>query len=484
MYTIIDKINFNSKKIINNKMAKVIVCYLFSFAFVKGTSFLMIPLYANFLEKSDYGHFTFLITLLSLFSLLTDLGLNNGLYRYIKQKKRDSLILCSVLSMSFIVNVLTYLLVFLSIDVLHLLPYEVHFDHLSILFASLILSSFTMLNLTYFRIYNKAGKYLICSIAQPLIHLSCFSFLIFIDIVNIENLLYSTLISNMITTTVTIVLNRKSFLFVFRVNMMKKLIKYTIGTTVSILALYVLTGLDKFFLAYYISPENLADYSLVILFSSITILLMEPISLWYFANRFKMIKEKIKFEKVTSYLIILNIWVGSMVAINGSFLFDLLLPENYNLDISVFFLAVISFHFKYLSTIMNIGCYIDKDTNRVAKINITVAILVFLTFNFMATNYNTLGIVLAVMIGYLMILVANIYYSQKRVIINYKKNEIIPNYIGSFILIFLIFDFNLNMLFSNLLMASFAISINIKGLKYVKNNEIKARSERIKEISL
>lgn len=484
MYTLKDRISFGVQKIRNNKVAKVFFCYLFSFAFVKGTSFLLIPLYANFMEKAEYGHFAFLITLLSLFSLLTDLGLNNGLYRYIKYKKRDPIILCSVLIMSFAVNLFTYISVLILISWLKIFPYEVSLFHLTILFSSLVLSSFTMLNLTYFRIYNKGSSYLICTVSQPLFHIGIFSFLIYMEKVNISNLLLSTLISNIITVCLTIYLNKKDLLFVVRIKMMKRLIKYTFGTTISILALYVLTGLDRFFLAYYLTPESLADYSLLMLFASITILLMEPISLWYFANRFNMLKNKIRFERVTSYLVVLNIWIATFIVVNGAFIFDLLLPDNYYLDFIVFLLAVLSFHIKYLSTILNIGCYTNKNTNIVAKINVSVAALTFILFLLIAKEHNTFGVVGCILFGYATILCLNLYFSQKREPIKYKKNEIIINYIGSFMVVFIMINYGFNVIFSNALLLSIIFVINVKGLRYVKHSENKTKDKKIKQLPL
>ncbi len=484
MYTIIDSISFNIKKIKNNKIAKIFICYLFSFAFVKGTSFVLIPFYANFMEKAEYGHFAFLITLLSLFSLLTDLGLNNGLYKYTKHKKRDGLILFNILIISFVVNIMTYAAVVIFISWLHLLPYEVHLDHLTILFLSLIMASFTMLNLTYFRIYNKGLKYLICSVAQPFFHIIIFSILIMADKVSIENLLYSTLVSNIITSLITLFFNKKIYIPSISKRLMFKLVKYTFGTTVSIVALYVLTGLDRFFLAYYITPESLADYSLLMLFASITILLMEPISLWYFANRFKMLENKIRFEKITSYLVILNIWIATIVLINGSFVFNLLLPEIYMLDIVVFMLAILSFHFKYLSTILNIGCYTGKNTNIVAKINVSVAVVTFICIVFLIRDHNSLGVICAILFGYSSILLLNIYCSQKRKYIKYNKNEIIPNYIGSFIVIFTIFDFEMNIIISNIVILFVGILINVKGIRYVKESIPKTENKEVGRLPL
>jgi O-antigen/teichoic acid export membrane protein len=464
---------------------KSFLYYTLSFGFVKGTSFLLIPIYANNMEKAEYGHLAFLITLLSLFSLITDLGLNNGLYRFIKNKKRDSYILSNTIFVSFIFNVITYLFVLLIFQNLASFSYEINLGHLTILFASLIISSFTMLNLTCLRIYNKSFEYMIISVLQPVCHLAIFIILIFMDNVSINTLLISTLFSNILTAILSYIINKKMFSISIRAKMIKKLLNYTIGTTVSVLALYFLTGFDKLFLSYYMTPEALADYSIILLFSSMTILLMEPISLWYFANRFKIVKEnKSKFEKITSMLVITNIWIAVLILINvKSFFYDML-PENYELNLELLILAIISFHLKYLGTILNVGCFIGQNTNIVAKINIFSAFVTLGMYVLVSDRCDCIKVMYAVIVGYSTLLILNVYFSQNILKINYKKNEIFINYFVSILLVSIIIYLDFNILLSNVFIGLIFLILNIRGFKNDKHIGVKKQHKAFDEAAI
>lgn len=468
-----------------NNAIKSFFYYTLSFGFVKGTSFLLIPIYANNMEKAEYGHLAFLITLLSLFSLITDLGLNNGLYRFIKNKKRDSYILSNTIFVSFIFNIVTYFFVLLIFKNLDSFSHEVHLDHLTVLFASLIMSSFTMLNLTCLRIYNKSFEYMIISVLQPVCHLGIFLILIFTDNVSINALLFSTLFSNTLTAILSFVLNKNMFSITVRVRMIKKLLNYTMGTTVSVLALYFLTGFDKVFLSYYMTPEGLADYSIILLFSSMTILLMEPISLWYFANRIRLVKEnRAKFEKVTSLLAIANVWIAILILVNvQSFFYDML-PENYELNIELLILAIISFHLKYLGTILNIGCFIGQNTNIVAKINIFSALVTLAMYALVSDKCDCVKVMYAVIVGYSTLLILNVYFSQNILKINYKKNEIFMNYFVSILLVSTIMYFDLNSLLSNILICSIFLILNVRGFKNDKQIGTKKQHKAFNEAAI
>jgi len=470
---------------LKNNNIKSFLYYILSFSFVKGTSFLLIPIYANNLEKADYGHLVFLITLLSLFSLITDLGLNNGLYRFIKNKKRDSYILSNTLFISFFFNIFTYIFVLLIFKNLNSFSYEVTLNHISVLFLSLIMSSFTMLNLTCLRIYNKSFEYMLISILQPICHLGIFLLLIVIDKVSIDSLLLSTLFSNTLTATITFTLNKNMFSVLIRIKMIKKLLNYTMGTTISVIALYFLTGFDKIFLSYYLTPEGLADYSIILLFSSITILLMEPISLWYFANRIRLVKKnKSKFEKITSFLVIVNIWIAILILINVKDFFYDMIPENYNLNIELLILSILSFHLKYLGTIINIGCFLGKNTNIVAKINIFSAFVALVLYSLIPDKSNYIQVIYAIVVGYSILLILNFYCSQNRLKINYEKNEIFTNYIVSIFLVSTIIYFDLNNLLSNILICSIFLILNIRGFKNDKQIRNKKQYKAFKKAAI
>lgn len=470
----------------NIKLNKInsIFCYLISFAFLKGVSFILIPIYANYLTKNEYGYFIFLISILSFISLIADLGLNNALYKYIKNKKTDKLILGSVVSISFLMNIVLSISVIITMTHSNLFAHVVEIKDLLILCVSLLLSSFTMLNLTYLRVLNKSFDYMCLSISQPLIHLLIFGILIYIDSVNVQSILFSTLIANIITAIFVFLKNRGSFIFILKKSLVKKILKYTTGTMISVLALYVLTGFDKLFLSYYIKIEDLADYSLIMLFASISILIVEPISLWYFANRFKLLKDKQNFANITSNLILLNIWVSIFLIINTPFIYELLLPSIYNFNYLFFFLAVLSFHFKYLSTILNIGCYIKSTTNIVAKINLFAAGITLVFYLIFVNKFGTLSILISISFGYFLILALNMHYSNKEIELNYKKNRIFLNYIASIFIMIMFFLIKIPFIFQNIITVSIIIFINKKGLANVKYNIYKRKNKIFKKTTL
>lgn len=462
-----------------NPHLKSFIHYFISFFILKGTSFFLIPLYANYLNKNDYGLLIYLITFIGLLSLIADLGLNNGLYRYINDKESKKKIFSNTLFISFSINILLSFFIILFFNNLNF-AYPITLFQIVVLCLSLLLSSFTMLNLTYLRIENESFKYFYISISQPIIHIFLFLCLIFFDLLTIDFILLSTLISNVITAINAFFSNKLfSFSLIDKLSIVK-IIKYTFGTMISVLALYVLTGFDKFFLSYFLIPDSLADYSLIVLLASITLLSTEPISLFYFSNRFKLLeKNRSLFSKITSLLVVFNIWVVAFLLINGEFLFNILLPSDYTFNKYLFYVAVFSFHFKYLSTILNIGCYIGDNTSIVAKINLFVAAFVAFSYFIFIEKYGVLSVSFSYCFGYILILALNLHFSNKKLKVNYKTKMITFNYIILF-LIFIFLYLKVSVVTLNFI-AFILIFTNKEGIKYVKNTIFKTKNKTLKE---
>lgn len=455
------------KKIFKNQAMEGIFCYGISFFFTKGLSFLILPIYVNFISKEDYGYLTFLITLLSLLSILTDMGLNNGLYRFIRQDFKDRLLLGTTIHISVTVNIAVVISVLSLSSYWHVFPYDVEFNHLILLSISLALGSFNTLNLTYLRIKNKAVLFTTISLMQPFSHAIGIGVLLFFNALNVETLLISTCLSNTLTASIAAYKNRKCFNLRFKIKTARKLIKYTTGTMISLLALYALTGMDKLYLSYFIKQTALADYNLTMVIASMSLLLMEPISLWYFANRFKMLKEnKSKFELITSNLVVLNLWISTFIFINGRFLYENISSSDYKFSLFLFVMAVYSFHMKYISSILNIGCYTGKDTYIVSKIATFTATIVIILYYFLDHSDNrAYDVLFSLSIGYTILFLLFFYFSARETALKYKKNEIFLNYLFSLFLCILAVYSGIGLILTNLLFFVLASLINIKKIK-------------------
>ena len=144
-------------------------------------------------------------------------------------------------------------------------------------------------------------------------------------------------------------------------------------------------GVERWAIADTLGLAALAPYAIAAQWAIAASLLLEPFGMWWFPKRFGLLGTQAQRQQAAD-LSVLGCQLGCLVAagiiIVGSRFLLLWLPTEFHQSAQILPLLGITVMFKYASTLLNIGCYHQRDGNSIMAIGIVsaacaVALLVF-----------------------------------------------------------------------------------------------------------
>ena len=216
--------NINRYNILKS-LSKHSLVYGISTALQPFAGFILLPLYSQYFEKSEYGSYSLIITISTIFSIIFQFGINSAFTRsYFDYEDEDARVrvfntaLC-ILILGFITQLIVGLFVtsLISIHILNSNKYEF------ILYISIITSAFSFLNTGIFnnlRVKNLSVKYSLLSVFSFVTNVIFVLLLFEYHKKSIESPIYATLLSQLLTFIILIFINIKD-INLLRVNTRK-----------------------------------------------------------------------------------------------------------------------------------------------------------------------------------------------------------------------------------------------------------------------
>ncbi|MEP4703362.1 MAG: oligosaccharide flippase family protein, partial [Hyphomicrobiales bacterium] len=265
-----------------------------SIVLTKGFSLLTIPLMTNFVSPADYGHLDVVVSFMEFLGLIFALGLADTLFRFASNQKnasKQSQIAAEIIGTGIILAVLLGITVQLFVPVfLASLPIEFGEGAIRAGFFAATLSGLIALPLAWVRLKNQPFLFFIFTAMR--------GFLLALSTVSvawagydIETILYTNAAVDILIATIILSSMIRSTGVSFHLAAFKRTFNYGLPLVGGSLAMFPLGALDRWFLVGTVSNISLAHYAVATKLALAAPLLMQPFSLWWFAQRYEILAQ-------------------------------------------------------------------------------------------------------------------------------------------------------------------------------------------------
>ena len=377
----------------------------------KLTPFLLLPIIVRMLSLTEYGNYTFYLTIETFALPLLSLNLSNLIMKdyYTNPKLLDKYI--STLFFSYLLLlVFSFVIVYLTAPQLSKLlgfPEEIVF----ILVLNVYMFAFWSIILMIFRLQQKPNKYGFSSIASSVL---LFLLLIFAaySYSTFESLMYARLIYFFILFLIaTGLLTKMNLLkFIFDKHLFIRLLKFSLPTVVFSITSMIVSSSDRFFIKHYLNIDYVGIYSGILQLCAVVNLLGASINSawmpWLFENlNQKSAQINRKIVQITYLIITIFLLIGIVYYILFPFFADILLTPDFIPYFNISFCLIFAYIFNTIYYLISPYIYYAGKTKFNGLIGIAV-VVINLTLNyFLIPLYGIQGAALVFFISWLLQLI-------------------------------------------------------------------------------
>jgi len=410
--------------------------YGLSIFLMKGIALIMLPVYTSYLSPADYGRLEVLVVFSNITSIVLGFGLVEALYRFVgladdvEEKKRHA---GECLSIAAIISIISYTIFhFYSIDLLKLLPGGIAENELYLLGIALSVGGLINVPLAWLRITERAGLFFAISMLKVALQVA----LTFYGLVNgwgITSVLAAGAISAVVVALILCAIQlhdiqpkkvlRQRVRISFLTTNLKSILTYAGPIFVGGAASFALSGMDRWLLAEHFGATEIAAYAIAIKFALVPTLLIQPFTLWWFPKRFSMLKEdngKILNAHFSVIGAIISVLICGGLGLFGPLLIQWLTPVEYHAAIAILPWLLLCTLLKMLSELLNLGCFVEKNTQVQMNINLAACGFGGLLLIILVPLYMTNGALIALIAANAIRMGLFYYFSQKKVYLPYK----------------------------------------------------------------
>ncbi len=262
------------ERILKSKFIANLLIYGVGAVFLRGVSFLLIPLYTRVLPPEEYGKLELLLTFSSILEVILSMGLYQVLYVFYfhhdkegRKKLIDSLISIYLLLPSFLYVLVAIILFF---------THRYFFSDTRLLFVYMAmlaayLNFYVSLIILVLKLSQQAGRLTILQVGAGLLSISLNIYLIYFLRVGIAGIL----LSNLVSLTVIIFTGQRiyfkkfnSFQFHIDRDKMKEYLSLSLPFVPGAMAYWILTSYNRWIILHEVGLVALGIFSIAIRFSS------------------------------------------------------------------------------------------------------------------------------------------------------------------------------------------------------------------------
>lgn len=365
----------------HNLMIRRMICYGFSIVIMKGISLLMLPWIAHQLSQVQMGLLEVLVSFSMLGSILVGLGLEDALYRFAGGKKstqEQNKIVSTIFILSLLIGLTFFLLSVVLISLLNPMDLLAYSSLSLVLVVSIIaLEGVLAVPLGWLRMKDRAATFMWLAVGRAAGQAILTFALLQIE-ASAESVLIAGLVAALMQGGVLAYLLLRETSMLFYASMIPQLFRYSGPIVLSGVVLFVLSGLDRWMLANWISLEAVAVYGVAAKVALAVVLLMQPFGMWWSAKRFGYLETEeqrgVAAKVITMGVLLLSL-IALWVAILGPMIIDWLFPVEYQGAKHLLVGIVLILYFKELTELLNIGCLAGQSTSQQFYINLVAALL-------------------------------------------------------------------------------------------------------------
>lgn len=398
----------------------------------RAVSFLMLPIYTRLLTPADYGIMEILELTVDVVSIVTGLGILQGLFKFYYQTNSE-LDRKKVVSTIFILIISFYALsctagVLLS-DVISALVFRTHeyVYFIQISFVNLFLSFLVYVPLAYVRTRQLPVLFVAISAVQLALQLSLNILLVVVYKMGVLGVLYSTFISSSVVgAALTIYTFRRTGIHLSR-SITSKLLQFGYPFIISGFGAFILTYADRYFLNYY---QHLSDVGVYALGYKFGFLLMtfpiQPIFNIWMVQRFELVKKGDHtqiFNRFYLWFMIISTSAVLFICLFSRDVIRIMADPSYWEAFKIIPIIVAAYLFQACTDFFNFGIYHSGKTKHIAYGTILSALIIITLSFLLIPLYGIYGAAWATFICFFIRLVYVYWASQRLFWINYDLKK-------------------------------------------------------------
>lgn len=351
----------------------------------------MLPIYTRYLSPADYGVMEILELTVDIVSIVTGMGILQGLFKFYYQvdgeeERKDVVSTIFVMIISFYaVSCTAGVLLSDHIDTLVFRSHDYTY-FIQISFANLFVSFLVYVPLAYIRTRQLPVLFVIVSAIKLTLQLSLNILLVVFYKMGVLGVLYSTFISSSIVGVgLTIYTFRLTGMRISK-NVSKKLIRFGYPFIISGFGAFLLTYADRYFLNYY---RQLTDVGLYALGYKFGFLLMtfpiQPIFSIWMVQRFELLKKGDYtpiFNRFFLWFMIITTLAVLVISLYSRDVIRIMADRAYWESYKIIPIIVAAYLFQACTDIFNLGIYHSGKTKHIAYGTAYSAIII-ITLNFL-----------------------------------------------------------------------------------------------------
>ncbi|PSU33111.1 lipopolysaccharide biosynthesis protein [Photobacterium lutimaris] len=383
------------------------------------------PFVTQWLGPEQFGRLDVLVALGSLLTLIMSFGISDAIYRFAHEQQNQDDIFRNALGLLLTIAGGLTIVAQLAVPWLQqVLPGEPPLFALHCLLTTLFLNTLSCVPLAILRIRNQAKIFVAAQVVFALIQ--GLGILLLAPHYGVDGVMAAGLVAQI----VQVIVLAKHFPSP-KLGHIRLFFRYGRAITLSGVLSFIVIGAERWAIADTLGLSLLAPYAVAIQWAIAASLLLEPFGLWWFPKRFGLVDTAEDRQQAAVISIVgcqLSCLVTAGIIVVGSRFLLWWLPDDFHASSEMLPLLGIMVMFKHASTLLNIGCYHQKDGKSVVLIGVFGACCALGILLFILPEYGLFAFIGAGIGLQLLRLGLFYYYSQHYLHLPYPLGRLAASY--------------------------------------------------------
>ncbi len=373
---------------------------------MRGVSLLMLPVFTAYLVPAEYGRLEVVLALASIATLLLSCGLSEALYRFAglaSDHFARVVVLKQVYLGSWLLALLGAVIGFVgAAQWAAWLPGHVTAYEVQLLTLAVAVEGCIGIPLAWLRMTDQAGRFFVMTTGKVLLQAGL-SWYWLVQGMGVEGVLLAGAVSALLLAFWLAVEHTLHYGWRVDCRALPRMFAYGAPMMISGFAGFVLAGLDRWWLAASVGEAAMAPYALAAKLALACGILLQPFSLWWYPRRFMLLKQPDGLLRNAQGAVlgsVLSVLACAGVGLCAPLLISVLTPSDYH-QANVFIpWLVVGMALKQIGELLNLGCYIDENSQLQMWLNLATAGLALLGYAMLIEPFGVLGALWAMLLCY------------------------------------------------------------------------------------
>lgn len=398
---------------------------------MKSVSLFMLPYVTRQLPTEDYGRYEVLLTFINIGTIIGGLGLTDILFRYAgKADNEQELRRLSGETLGFAIGIsmATFILgQVIAPAITNILPGGGNTFEIRLVIIMIALEGAISVPLAWLRLVDRAKHFFIFTTGRGIGQ----AILVFIALqsgLGLIGLLYACVASTIIQAVILISYQLKETQAYWNTQYLTRSLHYGLPIVISGLIGFSTRGLDVWFLAEEVGDLSVAQYGVAFKFSSLIHFALQPYEMWWYPKRFRLLQQKNGIKRAADgavFGVALTLLISVSVAFIAPILLKSIITEKYHQACILVPWLSSYIALKRSAELLNLGCYIEKNTINALFINLISAVFAIIGFAMLIPEFKSIGAVISLILAGIIRLILFFIVSQATLRLPYPPRSLI-----------------------------------------------------------